>query len=116
MAEQNHEKSKYRRKYEMLRLYNEKRITVWMPLSLLLVGGLLGLHRFYLGYIKAGIAIPVVTIAVFFIMTGFKGIGFIIWFPSAYGLLLVIEYFNISRIIDSRNAQIRDKLSKEYGL
>jgi len=110
------EKSKYTRKYEMLRLYNKKRKTVWVPLALLLFGGFLGLHRFYLGFIKTGIAIPVVAIAVLFTMAGFKGIGFPIWFPSAYGLFLVIEYFNISRIIEEKNAQIRHELSKEYRL
>ncbi len=109
-------KSKYTRKHEMLRLYNEKRKTVWLPFVLLLVGGLLGLHRFYLGYTKTGIAIPLITIIVLVAMTGFKGIGFPIWFPSAYGLFLVIEYFNISRIVDGRNEQIRGELNKEFGL
>ncbi len=117
MTEPTHETSRYRRKYEMLRLLNEKRITVWIPLVLLLVGGGLGLHRYYLGYIKTAIAISVVMIVVFFIMAGFIGRGgYRIWFPSAYGLLLVIEYFNISRIIESRNTKMRDELSKEYGL
>ncbi len=110
------EKSKYTRKYEMLRLYNAKRKTVLIPFIMLLFGGLLGLHRFFLGHIKAGIAIPVIATGFVFAMTGFKGIGFPIWFPSAYGLFLVIEYSNISRIIDKRNARMRRELSEEYKL
>ncbi len=110
------EKSKYTRKHEMLLSYNEKRKTIFVPFVLLLFGGFLGLHRFFLGHIKTGIAIPVIVAVFLFLITGFTSSGLRIGFPSAYGLFIVIEYFNISRIIDNRNAQMRRELAKEYRL
>ncbi|MBC6404596.1 MAG: TM2 domain-containing protein [Rhodospirillales bacterium] len=82
-----------------LRVLNEKPSKGIAYLLLITGGGLIGLHRFYLG--KSGTAILMIILLILTL-----GIGTLVW--------MVVDLFLIPEMVQTRTDEIRQKIKLEF--